>query len=149
MTGKLSWRRNLALGTALMSVCGFTTAIVAAAPSANAATCSSSGKSSNLKLGPNGISPTMGTIWTAATSGCSTTISLTKGAKDSYIGYLQTSSTGKWAPCNGGKFKPYSGSGTLSLCTSVRRGTKFAVVQKSNTQRNISVSWSRQIGRRT
>ena len=142
MTGKLSWRRSLALGTALMSIGGFTTAIVAAAPSANAATCSGSGKSSNLKLGANGIEPTGGTIWTAVTGGCGTsTISLTKGAKDSYIGYLQTSSTGKWASCNGGKFKSYSGSGTLSLCTSVLSGTKFAVVQESNTQHNISVKW--------
>ena len=141
MARTLSARRLAVGGAALALTCGTLTVATAAAPSAFAATCSGSGTSSNLSdSGGNGVHPVSGTQWTIP-SGCGTVnITLTKSnANDSFEGWLVDTSTDRWGHCNAG-FVKYSGK-TITLCTSVKATTLFAVVQQSKTRRNISVGY--------
>jgi hypothetical protein len=141
MTRTLSARRLAVGGAALALTCGTLTVATAVAPSAFAATCSGSGTSSNLSnSGGNGVHPVTGTQWTIP-SGCGTVnITLTKSnADDSFAGWLFDSHTDRWSSCSAG-FVKYSGK-TITLCTGVLSTTKFAVVQESNTRRDISVGY--------
>jgi hypothetical protein len=102
------------------------------------------GKTSNLKLGANGVTPTGGTTWTKPSGTSCADLNVSKvSATDSYEGWLQTSSTGKWAACSKGFVKINSGQQSTTnppvLCTGVKAGTVMAVVQESATQRSITI----------
>ncbi len=101
---------------------------LAAPAAANAASChrSTSGKSNNLKQGPNGPEPSGGTIFTATCTGNDLDITAV-GATDSYEGSaLYNSSTDKWSACAHGWVGingPVSGTDYV-MCQDVRAGTR-------------------------
>jgi hypothetical protein len=147
---KVSRRRKIAyLIAPTILVAGF--GVAAASQAAHAATLAAcdfpSGKTSNLKLTANGISPTGGTIWTKPSgTGCSDLNVHSVSATDNYEGWLQNTSTGKWSHCtegNNGFVHITAGTHSTTnppvLCTGVIPGTPMAVVQESNTQRNITL----------
>jgi hypothetical protein len=141
MARHLPVRRLAAAGTVLAAAGGTMAVATVMAPSAFAVTCSGSGTSSNLSnQGGNGVHPVTGTQWTIP-SGCGTVnITVTKSsANDSFEGWLFSTSTDTWAHCSAG-FVKFTGS-KITLCTSVKATTLFAVVQESNTRRSISVGF--------
>jgi hypothetical protein len=131
-------RRLAHIGAVLVATLS---AVVLVAPgTANAAGCTiKAGTTSNLALGPNGLHPTGGTIFTKG-SIC-LDLNLTKvGAKDGYEGVLERSD-GTWFICGGGFHTISPGDGLKVLCTNVLAGTNMAVAQKSGTRRNITAEY--------
>lgn len=138
--------RKLAVtGAALVTIGGF--AAVAVPMAANAATNApltcvfSNGSTSNLATGVNGVHPTGGTIWTKPSNTTCVDLNVTSvSATDHYEGWLENSSTGKWAPCSKGFVLINKGSGQdVVLCSGVKATTQMAVVQESSTKRSITV----------
>jgi hypothetical protein len=138
-------RRLMVSGAALVTVGGFVAVAVPAAANAASAepfTCVfKNGTTSNLATGGNGVHPTGGTIFTKPSNTTCADLNVTSvSATDHYEGWLENSSTGKWAPCSKGFVLINKGSGQdVVLCSGVKATTQMAVVQESNTQRSITV----------
>jgi hypothetical protein len=141
-------RRLVITSVSLVAVGGLVAmSVPAAAGAATAAPAkracvNQSGKTSNLATGPNGPHPTGGTVFTKPPASQTTCLDLnltSVSATDHYEGWLQNSSTGVWSHCMAG-FVPFTKGGPAKvLCSSVKPGTKMAVVQESATQRTITV----------
>jgi hypothetical protein len=135
--------RRLAVAGAALATVGASVTLVAtgATNAASAASCTvKSGTTSNLALGPNGVHPVSGTIFTKG-SVCHD-LNITKvSATDSYEGWLENSHTGTWAHCSAGFVRIPKGNAAVVLCSNVGTGTQMAVVQESNTRRTITAEY--------
>jgi hypothetical protein len=133
---RITSRRRLAAGGAVLAaVCGTLTVATVAAPSAFAVSCNGSGTSSNLIKGTNGYVPN-GTIFTVPSAGqCLPNNVYLTGAKpgESYRGILLDPTTDTWISCNANFTEWTAGHKPLELCSSVKSGIEFAIVQETGT----------------
>ena len=106
------------------------------------------GHTSHLAVGPQGVHPVGGTIWTKpGNTTCDDLNVHWVKATDYYSGWLERSN-GTWFQCQDTSsgtpwVKIDQGSHSKTnppyLCTNVAPGTHMAVVQRSSTQRNIVI----------
>ena len=134
-----SMRRYAAAVTVVVSAAA-SIAVVPAVGHASAAACTvSSGRTSNLAVGGNGVHPTGGTIFTKRPPGCLDFNLIGVSASDHYEGWLENTSTGRWFACSAGFL--LAPPVPKVLCSSVATGTPMAVVQESGTQRTVTMEY--------
>lgn len=132
-------RRYAAAAVVAVSAAASLVAVPAVGHASTLACKVSSGRTSNLALGANGVHPTGGTIFTKQPPGCLDFNLTGVSASDHYEGWLENTSTGKWHACSAGFL--LAPPVPKVLCTSVATGTPMAVVQESSTQRTVTMEY--------
>lgn len=146
-TAVFGFARRLSVTGAVLVTIGGSVALTAPV-AANAATglpraCTvKAAKTSNLAVGTHGVHPTGGTTFTKGGGPC-LDLNVTKvSATDGYEGWLFNKHTATWSRCSKGFVTIRKGNTSDKvLCSGVRSGTLMAVVQKSKTQRHITVKF--------
>jgi hypothetical protein len=112
---------------------------VGQAQAATRCTVTPNARTSNLKLGHNGVVPYGGTVYTKTTAYCNDlNLNSVSDSGDAYEGWL-LHSNGQWLPCTRGFV-----AGTnlpQVLCSDVAVGTQMQIVQESNTQRTVTAEY--------
>jgi hypothetical protein len=129
---------------ALTIVASFVAVTTTLRSGVSAAGCQfTNGTTSNLAVGPNGVHPTGGTIFTKPSNTACHDLNLSfVSATDSYEGWL-LGGNGRWTACSAQFVHINAGHQSTTnppvLCTNVLAGTQMAVVQESSTRRSITV----------